>query len=255
MFDKSYPKSIHLAYPGSEYQIEVFHPSPAAGSEPRLLGPGQHHRLSRTPAAPPRVMSAEPASSLPGGRREPLRRLVWRLDTPAGLAAMFAVAFLVRVLIAPHAGFYGDLRLFQTWAGQLADVGTQRLLRSGPVRRLSAGIPLRPLADRQDLRDAGVPAAQAARDPCRPRPRLDRRNVRRADRSGFGHENGCRSARWSPQRVLFNPAVIALSAGWGQVDAVPAMFVLWSLLAALHRTRIRCGATSAPSSCSRSPSR
>ena len=27
VFDKSYPKSIHLAYPGSEYQIEVFHPS------------------------------------------------------------------------------------------------------------------------------------------------------------------------------------------------------------------------------------
>ena len=30
--------------------------------------------------------------------------------------------------------------------------------------------------------------------------------------------------------VLFNPAVLALSAVWGQVDAVPAMFVLWSLL-------------------------
>ena len=30
--------------------------------------------------------------------------------------------------------------------------------------------------------------------------------------------------------VLFNPALIALSAVWGQVDAVPAMFVLWSLL-------------------------
>jgi hypothetical protein len=29
VIDKSYPKSIHLAYPGSEYQIEVFHPSPA----------------------------------------------------------------------------------------------------------------------------------------------------------------------------------------------------------------------------------
>ena len=27
VFDKSYPKSIHLAYPGSEYQIEIFHPS------------------------------------------------------------------------------------------------------------------------------------------------------------------------------------------------------------------------------------
>jgi len=76
-------------------------------------------------------MSAEPASSLPGGRREALRRLVWRLDTPAGVAAMFAVAFLIRVLIAPHAGFYGDLRLFQAWAGQLADVGAQDFYDQG----------------------------------------------------------------------------------------------------------------------------
>src|SRR5207249_2553211 len=30
--------------------------------------------------------------------------------------------------------------------------------------------------------------------------------------------------------VLFNPAVIALSAVWGQVDVVPAFFVLSSLL-------------------------
>jgi hypothetical protein len=29
VFDKSNPKSIHLAYPGSDYQVEVFHPSPA----------------------------------------------------------------------------------------------------------------------------------------------------------------------------------------------------------------------------------
>jgi hypothetical protein len=27
VFDRAYPKSIHLAYPGSEYQVEVFHPS------------------------------------------------------------------------------------------------------------------------------------------------------------------------------------------------------------------------------------
>jgi hypothetical protein len=29
VFDRTYPKSIHLAYPGSEYQIEVFDPSSA----------------------------------------------------------------------------------------------------------------------------------------------------------------------------------------------------------------------------------
>src|SRR5882672_489617 len=58
--------------------------------------------------------------------RKPLMRLLWRLDTAAGLAAMFALALLLRVLIAPHAGFYGDLRLFQTWATQLREVGPHK---------------------------------------------------------------------------------------------------------------------------------
>jgi hypothetical protein len=33
------------------------------------------------------------------------RRFIWRLDGPAGLLAMFSLALLVRILIAPHAGF------------------------------------------------------------------------------------------------------------------------------------------------------
>ena len=29
LVDQAYPKSIHVAYPGSDYQVEVFSPSPA----------------------------------------------------------------------------------------------------------------------------------------------------------------------------------------------------------------------------------
>jgi hypothetical protein len=29
--DRQYPKSIHLAYPGVDYQVEVYSPSPRAG--------------------------------------------------------------------------------------------------------------------------------------------------------------------------------------------------------------------------------
>ena len=29
LVDQAYPKSIHIAYPGSDYQVEVFSPSPA----------------------------------------------------------------------------------------------------------------------------------------------------------------------------------------------------------------------------------
>jgi Gpi18-like mannosyltransferase len=174
-------------------------------------------------------MRAKLASSLPGERRESLGLLLWRLDTPAGLVAMFAVAFLVRVLLAPHVGFYGDLRLFQTWTAQLAEVGTQDFYDQGQfvdyppgylyVLWLTGKISATPgylllklpaiLADLGLAWIAGTLAARIA--PTSVRERFPVRALVAA-------------------AVLFNPAVIALSAGWGQVDAVPAMFVLWSLL-------------------------
>ena len=158
-----------------------------------------------------------------------LGRFVWRLETPVGLGAMFAVAFLVRVVIAPHAGFYGDLRLFQIWAARLHEVGTHRFYVEGQfadyppgylyVLWLTSKISATPgylllklpalLADLGLAWIAGTFAARLA--PAA----LKKRWPVRALVAGA---------------VLFNPAVIALSAVWGQVDAVPAMFVLWSLL-------------------------
>ena len=207
-----------------------------------------------SPAAPPREMRAEPASSLPAGRREPPGRLVWRLDTPAGLVAMFAVAFLVP---GPDRASYGLLRrpsAVPDVGGAAGRRGDAALLRPGPVRRLSPGIPVRPVADRQDLRDAGVPAAEAARDPCRPRNRLDCRNVRRADRSrvGKGTVSGPRAGR---RRRALQPrgdrAQRGLGAGGRGAGPVRAV----GRCCCSSRERIRCGATSPPSSCSRSPSR
>ena len=174
-------------------------------------------------------MNAEPASSLHGGLRESFGRLVWRLDTPAGLIAMFAVAFLLRVLIAPHAGFYGDLRLFQMWTSQLAEVGTQHFYDQGQfadyppgylyVLWLTSKISMTPgylllklPAILADLGLAWIAGSLAAR--IAPAAVGERFPVRALVAAA----------------VLFNPAVIALSAGWGQVDAVPAMFVLWSIL-------------------------
>src|ERR1051325_5867701 len=68
-----------------------------------------------------------------------LRELVWRLETPIGLAAMFALAVVIRILIAPHFGFYGDLRLFKTWTGQLADVGTRHFYTPGQFQDYPPG--------------------------------------------------------------------------------------------------------------------
>ena len=108
---------------------------------------------------------------------------IWLLDTPVGLAAMFAAGLIVRVALAPHFGFYGDLQLFQGWTTTLSQVGTHKFYAPGRLRRLPAGLPLCALGDREDLVVAELPAAQAAGDRRRPRSRLDRRHARRAARA------------------------------------------------------------------------
>jgi dolichyl-phosphate-mannose-protein mannosyltransferase len=160
-------------------------------------------------------------------RRESLRRFVWRLDSPAGLVCMFSLAFLVRVLIGPHAGYYADLKIFQHWAERLAEVGPHRFYAEGwadyppgylyvlwLIGKISAppGFLLLKLpAILGDLGLAWIAGTFAGRiAPASLRERVPVRAVVAA-------------------AVLFNPAVIMLSAVWGQVDVVPAMFVLWSL--------------------------
>src|SRR5438477_4285509 len=84
-------------------------------------------------------MTAERTAVPTETRREQLARLVWRLDTPAGLAGMFAVALVLRLLIAPYVGFKGDLRLFQIWAGRLADVGPHHFYVEGQFQDYPPG--------------------------------------------------------------------------------------------------------------------
>ena len=71
-----------------------------------------------------RITSDAPGAPLRSTREDgPLRRLAWRLDTPVGLALMFAAALAVRLGLANKYGFHGDLNLFQEWATGLHDVG------------------------------------------------------------------------------------------------------------------------------------
>jgi Gpi18-like mannosyltransferase len=142
---------------------------------------------------------------------------------------MFALAFLIRVLLAPHAGFYGDLRLFRIWAEQLDAVGPGRFYDLGQfvdyppgylyvlwlLGKLSVApgyLLLKLPAILADLGLAWIAGTLAVR--IAPGSISERLPVR-----------GLVAAA-----VLFNPAVIALSAVWGQVDAVPALLVLSSLL-------------------------
>src|SRR6266511_762094 len=170
---------------------------------------------------------SEPPTST--SRRERLRSLAWSVDTPGGVLGMFVVALLVRALLAPHFGFYGDLRLFRMWAERLADVGPHKFYIRGQfadyppgylyilwlMGKLSAApgyLLLKLPAIFADLALAWLAGTLAAR--IAPASLKERWPV----------------LTLVAASVLFNPAVIALSAVWGQVDAVPAAFVLGSLV-------------------------
>jgi Gpi18-like mannosyltransferase len=156
-------------------------------------------------------------------------RLVWSLDTAAGLAAMFSLALLVRIAIAPYVGFHGDLQLFQTWAARLRTVGPHAFYTPGQFQDYPPGYlyvlwllgKLSPLpgylllklpALLADLGLAWVAGTFAGR--LAPPSLTERLPVRALVAAA----------------VLFNPAVIGLSAVWGQVDSVPALLTLSSLL-------------------------
>ncbi|HEU0303755.1 MAG TPA: DUF6541 family protein [Gaiellaceae bacterium] len=168
-------------------------------------------------------------SDSPPSRRETLRQLAWRLETPVGLAVMFGLAFLLRILVAPHLGFHGDLRLFQGWAARLAEVGPGDfyvegqfadyppgylyvLWLTGEISAAPGYLLLKLPALVADLGIAWIAGTYAAR--------LASESLKE---------------RWPVRAlvaaaVLFNPAVLALGAVWGQVDSVPAMVVLLALL-------------------------
>jgi hypothetical protein len=167
--------------------------------------------------------------SISPSQRESFRELAWRLDTTRGLVAMFSLAFLVRILIAPHFGFSIDLNFFRTWARELHEVGPHRFYSTdhtadyppgylyvlwliGSISATPGYLLLKLPAILADLGLAWIAGTFAERlAPGSLKERIPVRAVVAAV-------------------VLFNPAVIALSAGWGQVDSVPVFFVLASLL-------------------------
>lgn len=142
---------------------------------------------------------------------------------------MFAVALVLRIAIAPHVGFFGDLRLFQVWSMGLRAVGTHGLYATDStvdyppgylvvlwvVGKLSASpgyLLLKLPAIISDLVLAWLAGTFAAR--IAPVETTQRTPVRALVAAA----------------VLFNPAVFGLSAGWGQVDAIPVCFMMASLL-------------------------
>jgi hypothetical protein len=162
-------------------------------------------------------------------RRAALVRLAWRLDTPAGLTGVFALALVVRLALAPYAGFYEDLYFLRLWAARLAAVGPHHFYVPGLFQWQSPGylyflwligkissspsyLLLKLPSILADLGLAWVVGTFA--DRLAPSALKERLPVRALVAT----------------TVLFNPAVFAVSAVWGQVDSIPTLLLVSALL-------------------------
>ncbi len=181
-----------------------------------------------------RITSGAPEAPLRSSRSDgPVRHFLWLLDTPLGLALMFAVALAVRLALAQKYGFHGDLNLFQLWAIGLHDVGIRHFYVGYMQSNTTFVYPpgylyildvIAKISRVPDYRLMKLPAILGD--------------------LGLAWLAGVFALRLAPEdlrrrlpvrglviaAVLFNPAVFALSTMWGQVDAVPAVFALAALL-------------------------
>jgi Gpi18-like mannosyltransferase len=179
------------------------------------------------------LISREKDSS-PAPALGPPRRVLNWLGTPRGLAALFAVGLGIRLLAAVGTGFFSDLRYFQIWSARLARIGPGHfyapgyfsdyppgylyiLLALGKLSQAVWGTPpsfflLKLPSIFADLALAWIAGEFAvAIASAQTQERLPVRNIAAA-------------------AILLNPAVIALSAVWGQVDVIPATLVVGALL-------------------------
>jgi len=162
-------------------------------------------------------------------RSSPYRSWWWYLNTRWGLGAIFVVAAVTRLLLAPHFGFYGDLRYFREWAGRLQDTGFRNfyaptyfadyppgylyvLALIGRITQNPGYQLLKFPVLIGDLCLAWLSALLAERiAPESLRKRMPIRPIVCA-------------------AVLFNPAILGVGAVWGQVDSIPSACVVGTLL-------------------------
>lgn len=163
-----------------------------------------------------------------------LERAARWVATPAGLATLFAAGFVLRVVLGLGGGFPNDIAIFQGWAQRLAEVGPGEfyspdvfadyppgylyvLWVSGELAQMfgDGTLPVFFVKLPGMLADVGlayvvmrlatVVAGAAGRDRPWVRP-------------------------VAAAAILFNPPIVFLSAVWGQVDTVAALYALGGLL-------------------------
>jgi|GEM_PF-442411 len=161
---------------------------------------------------------------------------LWLLERPWNIAGIFVVGVVVRLLLVPHFGFYGDLRYFRLWAGRLEELGLGNFYAPDYFADYPSGFLyvlavlgkfssapnywlLKTPIIIGDLALAWFSALLAHRlAPVSLRERLPVRAL-------------------TLIIVLFNPAVLGVGALWGQVDSVPSSLVVACLVLVLTGRR------------------
>ncbi|MDQ3916496.1 MAG: phospholipid carrier-dependent glycosyltransferase [Actinomycetota bacterium] len=160
--------------------------------------------------------------------------------TPAGLVSLFSAGFLLRVLLARGGGFPADTAVFQGWAARLADVGPGGFYSADVFADYPPGFlyvlwPLGELA--KVLFDGIVPVFLLKLTAIVADVALAYVVMRLA--SVVAAARGL--DRWwvrpaAAAAILFNPPIVFLSAVWGQVDTVAALYVLAGILLVVKDT-------------------
>jgi hypothetical protein len=186
----------------------------------------------RDPGIAPLPGPAGRAAQTGGALERTARSIAVWTSSRAGLGALFAAGLVIRLLLAPHGGFPGDLIVFQHWESQLANhdwshfidpqtfvyypylyvlyllgQGTRFILGTPPTWAL---LKLPPIV--ADLGLAWVVALLAERVASQ---RLHARLPVRGPAAAA---------------ILLNPPVIFVSALWGQVDSIGAVLLMAALL-------------------------
>ena len=154
--------------------------------------------------------------------------------TPAGLTALFVAGFLLRILLARGGGFPSDIGVFQGWAARLAEVGfgdfyAPDVFADYPPGYLYVLWVFGEIA--RVMFDGIVPVFLVKLPAIVADVALAYVVMRLASvvASAGGVE------RWwvrpaAAAAILFNPPIVFLSAVWGQVDTVAALYALGGVL-------------------------
>lgn len=183
-----------------------------------------------SPSAERRVVSGSPISSSAGVKVLAVRMMRWSTTTP-GLMVLFAIGLGIRLLLAPHGGQPGDMRLYQNWADAVSTQPWSQFVALPPPDFVHWPYlyPLYVVGSISHLFFNQTPSPFLIKLP----PIVGDLGLALVvmilvERAAPGERvaNPARLRWMGAAAILFNPAIIFLSSVWGQSESLQALFVL-----------------------------